>query len=172
MKITKKKEKERNRRKQKVYRLKLCPKRPKATDLVISGQHQIRVLLSEKMQSIRSSTRLLQRNRFSISNTLPRFTSSSSPSWSENESRRLGGFDSFRTKAVSFSSAVPPVSLANHSLLICFSDCRNAEDNQLPMEIQFQAQVFDKVFVLYRFFDMFGVTVRLRLGFFVFETSL
>ncbi|XP_013611934.1 PREDICTED: 50S ribosomal protein L19-1, chloroplastic-like [Brassica oleracea var. oleracea] len=60
------------------------------------------------MQSIRSSTRLLQRNRFSISNTLPRFTSSSSPSWSENESRRLGGFDSFRTKAVSFSSAVPP----------------------------------------------------------------
>ncbi|CAN6865558.1 unnamed protein product [Brassica oleracea] len=77
------------------------------------------------MQSIRSSTRLLQRNRFSISNTLPRFTSSSSsPSWSENESRRLGEFDSFSstrafdspakylisslTKAVSFSSAVPP----------------------------------------------------------------
>ncbi|KAJ4908518.1 Ribosomal protein L19 family protein [Raphanus sativus] len=50
------------------------------------------------MQSIRSSTRLLQRNRFSISNTLPRFTSSS-PSWSDdNESRRLGGgFDSFRS---------------------------------------------------------------------------
>ncbi|KAF8115901.1 hypothetical protein N665_0025s0344 [Sinapis alba] len=75
------------------------------------------------MQSIRSSTMLLHRNRFSISNTLPRFTSFSSPSWSENESRRLGGFDSFRstrafdspakyltsslTKAVPFSSAVP-----------------------------------------------------------------
>ncbi|CAA0394753.1 unnamed protein product [Arabidopsis thaliana] len=46
------------------------------------------------MQSIRGSTRLLQRHRFSISNTL-RFTSSSSScgSWSENESRKLG-FDS------------------------------------------------------------------------------
>ncbi|KAJ4911918.1 Ribosomal protein L19 family protein [Raphanus sativus] len=46
------------------------------------------------MQSIRSSsTRLLQRNRFSISNTLllP-FTSSSSPSWSGNVSSR--SFDS------------------------------------------------------------------------------
>ncbi|CAN7141298.1 unnamed protein product [Brassica rapa subsp. narinosa] len=76
------------------------------------------------MQSIRSSTRLLQRNRFSISNTLRFTSSSSSPSWSENESRRPGGFDSFNptrdfnspakylisslTKAVSFSSAVPP----------------------------------------------------------------
>nr|VDD19987.1 unnamed protein product [Brassica rapa] len=76
------------------------------------------------MQSIRSSTRLLQRNRFSISNTLRFTSSSSSPSWSENESRRPGGFDSFHptrdfnspakylisslTKAVSFSSAVPP----------------------------------------------------------------
>ncbi|KAG2300556.1 hypothetical protein Bca52824_037028, partial [Brassica carinata] len=79
------------------------------------------------MQSIRSTTRLLHRSRFPISNTLPRFTSSSSsfPSWSENESRRrlVRGFDSFSstrafdspakylfnslTKAVSFSPAVP-----------------------------------------------------------------
>ncbi|CAH8281835.1 unnamed protein product [Eruca vesicaria subsp. sativa] len=74
------------------------------------------------MQSIRSSTRLLHRNRFSISNTL-RFTSSSSPSLSENESRMLKGFDSSRsssafdspakylinslTKAVSSSSPLP-----------------------------------------------------------------
>ncbi|CAH8319828.1 unnamed protein product [Eruca vesicaria subsp. sativa] len=71
------------------------------------------------MQSIRSSsTRLLQRNRFSISNTLLRFTSSSS---SENELRKLGGgydpfpstraFDSYLisslTKAVPFSSPLP-----------------------------------------------------------------
>ncbi|KAJ0243318.1 hypothetical protein HA466_0193920 [Hirschfeldia incana] len=77
------------------------------------------------MQSIRSKASLLQRSRYSISNTLPRFTSSSSStSWSDNESRRLGGgFDSLHstrafdspakylisslTKAVSFSSAVP-----------------------------------------------------------------
>ncbi|CAF1786769.1 50S ribosomal protein L19-1, chloroplastic-like [Brassica napus] len=77
------------------------------------------------MQSIRSSTRLLQRNRFSISNTLPRFTSSSSPSWSENESRRLGGFDSFRTKAVSFSSAVPPRQNFTYSPR-CFSTIRDS----------------------------------------------
>ncbi|KAH0861049.1 hypothetical protein HID58_089310 [Brassica napus] len=87
--------------------------------------NMIRVLLSEKMQSIRSSTRLLQRNRFSISNTLPRFTSSSSPSWSENESRRLGGFDSFRTKAVSFSSAVPPRQNFTYSPR-CFSTIRDS----------------------------------------------
>lgn len=82
-----------------------------------------RILFAEKMQSIRSGTRLLQRNRFSISNTL-RFTSSSPASLSENESRRLGGgFDYSRstrafdspatylisslTKAVSFSSVLP-----------------------------------------------------------------
>ncbi|CAN7068542.1 hypothetical protein IGI04_041587 [Brassica rapa subsp. trilocularis] len=65
------------------------------------------------MQSIRSSTRSLQRNSVYISNTLSRFTSSS-PSLSENESRRLGGFDSAAkylisslTKAVSLSSPVP-----------------------------------------------------------------
>ncbi|KAF8051952.1 hypothetical protein N665_1635s0001 [Sinapis alba] len=86
------------------------------------------------MQSIRSSssTRLLQTNRFSISNTLLRFTSSS-PSWSENESRRLAaaGFDPFRstrafdssylisslTKAVSFSSALPKQNFTSR----CFS---------------------------------------------------
>uniref|UniRef100_A0A1J3ELV8 50S ribosomal protein L19, chloroplastic n=1 Tax=Noccaea caerulescens TaxID=107243 RepID=A0A1J3ELV8_NOCCA len=72
------------------------------------------------MQSIRGSTRLLQRQRFAISNTL-RFTSSPA-SWSDDESRRLG-FDSLPstrafgsaatylisslTKAVSSSSALP-----------------------------------------------------------------
>ncbi|KAL0736080.1 hypothetical protein Bca4012_012290 [Brassica carinata] len=100
------------------------------TDLVIFRALDQSLLIGE-MQSIRSTTRLLHRSRFSISNTLPRFSSpssssssSSSPSWSENESRRrLGGFDSFSstrafdspakylisslTKAVSFSSAVP-----------------------------------------------------------------
>ncbi|KAF3513932.1 hypothetical protein F2Q69_00000463 [Brassica cretica] len=75
------------------------------------------------MQSIRSSTRLLHRNRFSIANTLPRFTSSSSATLPANESRSVRGFDSSRstrafdssakylisslTKAVSFSSALP-----------------------------------------------------------------
>ncbi|CAD5313621.1 unnamed protein product [Arabidopsis thaliana] len=53
------------------------------------------------MQLIRSSTRLLQRQRFSISNTLP-FTSSSCGSWSANESRKLG-FDSFpSTRAATY----------------------------------------------------------------------
>ncbi|KAF2611620.1 hypothetical protein F2Q70_00007314 [Brassica cretica] len=77
------------------------------------------------MQSIRSSTRLLHRNRFSIANTLPRFTSSSSATLPANESRSVRGFDSSRstrafdssakylisslTKAVSFSSALPEV---------------------------------------------------------------
>jgi len=72
------------------------------------------------MQSIRGSTRLLQKQRFAISNTL-RLTSSPA-SWSENESRRLR-FDSSPstrafgsavkylitslTKAVSSSSALP-----------------------------------------------------------------
>ncbi|KAH0931385.1 hypothetical protein HID58_008502 [Brassica napus] len=87
------------------------------------------------MQSIRSGTRLLQRNRFSISNTL-RFTSSSPASLSENESRRLGGgFDYSRstrafdspatylisslTKAVSFSSVLPRQNLTYSSR--CFS---------------------------------------------------
>ncbi|CAA7039790.1 unnamed protein product [Microthlaspi erraticum] len=72
------------------------------------------------MQSIRGSTRLLQRQRFAIPNTL-RFTSSPA-SWSDNESRSLG-FDSFPstralgsaatylisslTKAISSSSALP-----------------------------------------------------------------
>ncbi|CAN7037625.1 hypothetical protein BRARA_B00424 [Brassica rapa] len=85
------------------------------------------------MQSIcSSSTRLLQRNRFSISNTLLRFTSSSSPSWSENESRKLAGSDPFPytrafdsylisslTKAASFSSPVPKQSFTYSSR--CFS---------------------------------------------------
>ncbi|KFK25433.1 hypothetical protein AALP_AA8G114600 [Arabis alpina] len=78
------------------------------------------------MQSIRSSARLLQRHHFSISNTL-RFTSSSSGTWSCNESKKLG-FDSFRstrsfdsaatylmnslTKAVSSSSIVPKQNFA------------------------------------------------------------
>ncbi|AAC00584.1 Unknown protein [Arabidopsis thaliana] len=53
------------------------------------------------MQLIRGSTRLLQRHRFSISNTLP-FTSSSCGSWSANESRKLG-FDSFpSTRAATY----------------------------------------------------------------------
>ncbi|ESQ41141.1 hypothetical protein EUTSA_v10014577mg [Eutrema salsugineum] len=89
------------------------------------------------MQSIRGSTRLLQRQRFAISNTL-RLTSSSS-SWSENESRRLG-FDSFRstrdfdsaatylissfTKAVSSSSLVPKQNFTYSSR--CFSTIGNS----------------------------------------------
>ncbi|CAN6974329.1 unnamed protein product [Brassica oleracea var. botrytis] len=87
------------------------------------------------MQSIRSSTRLLHRNRFSIANTLPRFTSSSSPTLPANESRSVRVFDSSRstrafdspakylisslTKAVSFSSALP-----KHNFMLssrCFS---------------------------------------------------
>ncbi|CAD5331446.1 putative ribosomal protein L19 [Arabidopsis thaliana] len=84
------------------------------------------------MQSIRSSTRLLQRHRFSISNTL-RFTSSSSSSsgsWSENESRMVG-FDSFpctraatylisSLKNVGFSSSAIPKQDFKYSLR-CFS---------------------------------------------------
>ncbi|CAH8303420.1 unnamed protein product [Eruca vesicaria subsp. sativa] len=73
-------------------------------------------LFTEKMQSIRSSTRLLQRNRFSISNTLPRFTSSSSPNLSHNDSfRSTRAFDtpakyliSSLTKSVSSSSLLLP----------------------------------------------------------------
>ncbi|KAG2334277.1 hypothetical protein Bca4012_016352 [Brassica carinata] len=88
------------------------------------------------MQSIRSSTRLLQRTRLSISNPLPRFSSSSSASLSDNESRKLGeGFDSFRstrafdspasylisslTKAASYSSVVPRQNFTYSSR--CFS---------------------------------------------------
>ncbi|KAF8118212.1 hypothetical protein N665_0006s0204 [Sinapis alba] len=99
------------------------------------------------MQSIRSSsTRLLQRNRLSISNTLPRF-SSSSPSWSENESRKLGGFDSFRstrgfdspasylisslTKAVSFSSALPKQNFTYSSR--CFSTVGDSVPQGFPV---------------------------------------
>ncbi|CAH2073004.1 unnamed protein product [Thlaspi arvense] len=85
-----------------------------------------------EMQSIRGSTRLLQRQRFAVSNNL-RFTSSSA-SWADNESRRLG-FDSFSstgafdsastylissfTKAFSSSSVVPKQNFAYSSR--CFS---------------------------------------------------
>ncbi|EOA21473.1 hypothetical protein CARUB_v10001866mg [Capsella rubella] len=76
------------------------------------------------MQSIRSTTRLLlQRHRFSVSNTLRFTSSSSSGSWAENESRRSLGFESFRStrdfdsaaayhisslKTSAFSSSVVP----------------------------------------------------------------
>ncbi|CAE6096856.1 unnamed protein product [Arabidopsis arenosa] len=107
------------------------------------------------MQSIRGSTRLLQRHRFSISNTL-RFTSSSSTScgsWSENESRRLG-FDSFPcTRAATYlisslknagisSSAIPKQNSTYSSR--CFSTTGDSvqgspeTDCVVPQRIKFK----------------------------------
>ncbi|VVB14157.1 unnamed protein product [Arabis nemorensis] len=86
------------------------------------------------MQTIRGSTRLLQRHHFSISNTLRFTSSSSSATWSGNESRKLGldsfrstrGFDSAAkylisslTKAGSSSAVVPKQNFTYSSR--CFS---------------------------------------------------
>ncbi|KAL1202200.1 Large ribosomal subunit protein bL19c [Cardamine amara subsp. amara] len=94
------------------------------------------------MQSIRGTTKLLQRHHFSIANTL-RFTSSSS--WSANESRRLS-FDSFRsTRAFdsaatylisSFTKAVPSSSVAPKQNFMYSSRCFSTVGDSVQSTIQ------------------------------------